>query len=302
MTDKSFFDNINITDYNTLENIRDNHESLFTIMIYNTTKEIFLKDLNDRLKKIQEIKNSFKKKKLNDRLYKFIQKIELDNKDIYNNVFFVSDDILSYTLTKKDYIILKEWNIVNYMFMYDEYYKLEYLKDLLTNMKFYDIIINNTHYKGNLNKKKIIKDKLNTEYLKTLSLPFFYCGKLPKDMNNKNMIENLDVSTSWNEAIELINQTEIKNENIKLQAFLDESNKDKYIYKAEIYDEIENYNIKLLFVHKEIKELFLKEIKERNLLQNLNFEINYINSIKGVNDSSTTLKNDYCGFIGLKYY
>ena len=81
MTDKSFFDSISVTDYNTLENIRDNHESLFTIMIYNTSKEIFVKDLNDRLKKIQEIKNSFKKKKLNDRLYKFIQKIELDNKD-----------------------------------------------------------------------------------------------------------------------------------------------------------------------------------------------------------------------------
>lgn len=302
MTDKSFFDSISASDYITLENTRDNHESLFTIMIYNTTKEIFLKDLNDRLKKIQEIKNSFKKKKLNDRLYKFIQKIELDNKDIYYNVFLISDDILSFNLTKKDFIILKEWNIVNYMFMYDEYFKLEYLKDLLTNINFYDIIINNTHYKGNLNKKKIIKDKPNAEYLKTLAVPFFYCGKLPKDMSNKNMIENLNVLTSWNEAIELINQIEIKNENIKLQTFLDESNKDKYIYKAEIYDEIENYNIKLLYVHKEIKESFLNEIKEKNLIQNLNFQINYINSIKGVSDSSTTLKNDYCGFIGLKYY
>ena len=110
MSDKSFFDNISATDYITLENTRDNHESLFTILINNTSKEIFLKDLNERLKKIQEIKNSFKKKKLNDRLYKFIQKIELDNKDIYNNVFLVSDDILSFTLTKKDYIILKEWH------------------------------------------------------------------------------------------------------------------------------------------------------------------------------------------------
>ena len=62
MADKSFLDNINITDYITLEDIRDNHESLFTVMIYDTSKEIFLKDLNDRLKKIQEIKNSFKKK------------------------------------------------------------------------------------------------------------------------------------------------------------------------------------------------------------------------------------------------
>ena len=126
MADKSFFDNISATDYITLENTRDNHESLFTILINNTSKEIFLKDLNERLKKIQEIKNSFKKKKLNDRLYKFIQKIELDNKDIYNNVFLVSDDILSFTLTKKDYIILKEWNINNYMFIYDEYFNCEF--------------------------------------------------------------------------------------------------------------------------------------------------------------------------------
>ena len=62
MTDKSLFDNISPTDYITLENTRDNHESLFTIMINNLSKEIFLKDLNDKLKKIQEIKNSFKKK------------------------------------------------------------------------------------------------------------------------------------------------------------------------------------------------------------------------------------------------
>jgi hypothetical protein len=302
MADKSFFDNISTTDYITLENTRDNHESLFSIMIYNISKEIFLKDLNDKLKKIQEIKNSFKKKKLNDRLYKFIQKIELDNKDIYNNVFLISDDILSFNLTKKDFIILKEWNVNNYMFMYDEYFKLEYLKDLLTNINFYDIIINNTHFKGNLNKKKIIKDKPSLEYLKTLSVPFFYCGKLPKDMNNKNMIENLNVLTSWNDAIELINKTEIKNENIKLQTFLDEDNKDKYIYKDEIFDEIENYNIKILYVHKEIKELFLDEIKKRNLIQNLNFEINYINTIKGISDSSNILLIDYCGYIGLKYY
>jgi hypothetical protein len=302
MTDKSFFDNISTTDYITLENTRDNHESLFSIMIYNINKEIFLKDLNDRLKKIQEIKNSFKKKKLNDRLYKFIQKIELDNKDIYNNVFLISDDILCFNLTKKDFLLLKEWNVNNYMFMYDEYFKLEYFKDLLTNVNFYDIIINNTHFKGNLNKKKIIKDKPSLEYLKTLSVPFFYCGKLPKDMNNKNMIENLNVLTSWNDTIELINQNEIKNENSKLQTFLDEINKDKYIYKSEIYDEIENYNIKLLYVHKEIKELFIEEIKKRNLIQNLNFEINYIKTIKGIEDSSNKLLKDYCGFIGLKYY
>ncbi len=302
MTDKSFIDNINITDYISLEEIRDNHESLFTIMIYNTSKEIFLKDLNDRLKKIQEIKNAFKKKKLNDRLYKFIQKIELDNKDVYNNVFLVSDDILSFNLTRRDFNVLKEWNVNNYMFMYDEYFKLEYIKDLLTNLNFYDVVINNTHYKGNLNKKKIIKDKPNIDYLKALSMPFFYCGKLPKDMINKNMIENLSVSTSWNDAIELISQFETKNENSKLQTFLDESNKDKYIYKDEIYDEIENYNIKLLYIHKDIKELFLVEIKKRNLIENLNFEINYVNSIKGINDSSTTLLKDYCGFIGLKYF
>ena len=46
MVDKSFFDNISSTDYITLENTRDNHESLFTIMIYNTSKEIFLKDIS----------------------------------------------------------------------------------------------------------------------------------------------------------------------------------------------------------------------------------------------------------------
>ena len=51
-----------------------------------------------------------------------------------------------------------------------------------------------------------------------------------------------------------------------------------------------------------VKEIFLDEIKKINLIQNLNFEIIYINSIKGVNDSSSTLINDYCGFIGLKYY
>mgnify|MGYP000432273534 CR=1 FL=1 len=41
--------------------------------------------------------------------------------------------------------------------------------------------------KDNRMNKEILGHSL--EYLKTLSVPFFYCGKLPKDMINKNMIE-----------------------------------------------------------------------------------------------------------------
>ena len=56
---------------------------------------------------------------------------------------------------------------------------------------------------------------------------------------------------------------------------------------------IENYKFQIA-LYSDIKELFL--------IENLNFEINYVNSIKGINDSSATLLKDYCDFIGLKYY
>lgn len=292
---------------NKLSFIRDSGESLFTILIWNMTKDDLIIDLKGKLEKIKSISNSFKRKKLNDRIFNLIQSIENNNKNIYNNIILVSDDIKYFDLEKEDIKLLEEFNISKYTFEYGEYFNINWLKDLFENFTYYDIVINNnsqyTHYKGNLNKKKIINKTNNIEYIKNLNIPFVIVGKLAPNIKNKNILMHIPNNISWNEIIENVGQIENdKNINI-LQEEIDKilTSPDKYVYGNEIYEMIEIYNLKELYIHEDIKEIFNKNIVAKNLTDNLNFKIIDIKKSK-TNNYSNIFAKDYSGILGIKYY
>ena len=76
----------------------------------------------------------------------------------------------------------------------DEYFNIHWLVDLFENFKFYDVIIDNsnkiTHWQVNTNKKKIIKQNINTEYIKSLSVNWFMVGKLNPQNKTKLSIKS----------------------------------------------------------------------------------------------------------------
>ena len=152
-----------MNDLEKYRNITDKYQSLFTILTYNTLLDDILGRLTNQLKIIQTIKSPYKRKYINDRLYKFIcflKETDLSDKNKFNYIFLIGNTIEYIKLSKKQINILNEYNIVNYTFIFDDYFHIDYLIDLFTNFTFNDVIYLDKkmgkHYLINTNKQKII--------------------------------------------------------------------------------------------------------------------------------------------------
>jgi hypothetical protein len=302
---------------NSLKYITDSHQSLFTILIYNTPLEQFINDVKNRLNKLKDINNAFKKKKINERLYKLLVDLEnknniknKDNVNIINSIILIADNITYINLTNDDIKLLNEYNIPKYTFEYDDYFKIDWLKDLFENFVFYNFVIFNsntfTHYEGNLNKKKLINKSNSIDYINNLQVKFFLFGKIKMQLSTKNLINHFTLPDNiivLQDIFGYIEKYNMKNKINVLDNIIKNVsvNPDLYVFGDEIYEMIESYNLKELYLHKNIKTKFDKIIIDKNLSDNINFSILEIDSI-GEKDSSSDLINNYGGMIGIKYY
>jgi hypothetical protein len=290
---------------------RESQDGAFTILMWNLSKDELISELKHKLALISNIKNTFKRAKLNDRLYEYLVQIEKSSTQSYDQIVLIGSETIIYKLDKNDVNILKEYSIQQFTISNDESFNIEWLVDLFENFKFYDVVINNsnnlTHWSGNLNKKKIIKQNVNQEYIKNLNSPWFMVGKMQPQHKNKFLIEhypNLN-SSQWKDIINEIELLEIKKKVNELQEHLDNlaKNSDKYIFGNDIYELIEQYNVKEIYLHKNIKKNFDDKIVEKNLTSNINFNIIQIDTIdKNISDASVILDKNYSGILGIKYY
>ena len=292
-----------------LEWVRESLDSAFTIIIWDISKDELITELKHKLALISNIKNTFKRIKLNDRLYEFLVMIEKSSIQIYSQIVLIgSTGPIIYKLDKAEINLLKEYSIPKFTIQNNEYFNIKWLNDLFFNFKFYNVIINNsnvlTHWSGNLYKKKIIKQNVNLEYIKNLNSEWFFIGKMQSQQKTKFMVDNYPNNISWTEIITNIEKFEMKKKIFLLQEKFDKltTDCDKFIFGNDIYEYIENYNIKELYIHSNIKKDFDDKIIEKNLISNLNFDIIEINSIGESQDASCILLKNYSGFLGIKYY
>jgi hypothetical protein len=292
-----------------LEFVRESQDSAFTILMWEISKDDLVGELKHKLALISNIKNTFKKIKLNDRLYEFLTMVEKSSIQIYSQIVLIgSIGTTIYKLDKTEINILKEYSIPKFTIENGENFNIKWLNDIFYNFKFYDIIINNSnvliHWLGNLNKKKIIKQNINLDYIKNLNSEWFFVGKMQPQQKTKFMVENYQNNMSWNDIILNIEKFEMKKKIISLQEQFDKlaNQSDKFIFGNDIYEYIECYNIKELYIHSKIKKEFDDKIIENDLISNLNFNIIEIDSIDESHDASYILLKNYSGFLGIKYY
>lgn len=291
---------------------RESQNASFTLLMWDLSKEELIKELKHKLALISTIKNTFKKIKLNNRLHEYLVIVEKSTIQSYSQIVLIGTDTHIYKLDKKDVDLMKEYSIAKFTIQNDEYFNIPLLTDLFENFKFYDIIINNsntlTHWQGNFNKKKIIKQNINTEYIKNLSVEWFWVGKMPPQNKTKYMIEhypNNQNNMCWENIIENVEILEMKKKINELDKHYENMslNSDLYIFGLEVYDMIEQYNIKELFIHENIKKKFNDVIAEKNLHTNINFNITYINSINNESsDKANIFLKNYSGILGIKYF
>ena len=95
-----------------LEFIRESQDSAFTILMLEISKDDLISELKHKLALLSNIKNTFKKIKLNDRLYEFLIMVEKSSIQIYSQIVLIgSIGITIYKLDKKEINILKEYSI-----------------------------------------------------------------------------------------------------------------------------------------------------------------------------------------------
>lgn len=292
-----------------LQWVREAQDSAFTILMYDISKDDLINELKHKLAVISNIKNTFKRAKLNDRLYDYLIQVEKSSIQSYSQIVLIgSSGPIIYKLDKSEINLLKEYSIPKFTIQNDEHFNIVWLIDLFENFKFYDVIINNSntlvHWSGNFYKKKIIKQNVNLDYIKSLNSGWFFIGKMQPQFKTKFLIENYQNNIQWNEIITNIEKFEMKK---KIQTLQEEFDKiivqsDEFIFGDDVYEHIENYNIKDLYIHKNVKKAFDDKIIEKDLISNLNFNIIEIDNIDNNIDASHLLLKNYSGFLGIKYF
>ena len=299
--------------------IKDKKETLFTIIIYDKDNKFFITDIEQKLKNIQKMKDNFRRQIINDRLYNlkcFLEKKNKEN-DKINSVILCGEEIEMINLDKSQIKVLKEYNIINYNFIYDDHFHVNFVNDLFYDFNFYYSIHigkNITYYKINSSKKKKIQeDKFNLKDCVTKIENFLDKNKekviihgnsqINKKIDHKFILEKYNDYKSDEEIVICFQNIDIKEKQKEFKKYIsnlhDPSIENKLIYglfETEIKPQIENYTVKKLFVHKDLENNI-------NNLDNslLNFEIIIIDTLTN-NDPGYELKNNYGGFFGIKYY
>lgn len=295
------------------QNITDKFNSLFTFVVYDTKFNDFKFFLKEKLEKIQNISNNYKKKYLNDRLYNFILYIEDNYKDgdIINSLYLISNKIDEYTLTE-ELEILRYFNIKNILYFNDEYYKIDYIEDLFYNKDYKHILnINNKNLKYFLitkTKSKLIEEvnssKLDVnEYIKDKKIKICLIHGISSYIKKLEIKPHLIYNKNLNNE-EILKEFYKYNMNIlhkRLSETIDLIKNEKTLHRVvfgkDIINSI-NYNqIKTLFCSpKKLKKVF--DTFDNDLL---NFEILEIKPISD-GDISERFRKDFNGIIGYTYY
>tara|TARA_Y100000991_G_scaffold215282_1_gene205206 strand:- start:2151 stop:3071 length:921 start_codon:yes stop_codon:yes gene_type:complete len=299
--------------------IKGKKETLFTIIIYDKDNKFFVTDIEQKLKNIQKMKDNFRRQIINDRLYNlkcFLEKKNKEN-DKINSVILCGEEIEMINLDKPQIKVLKEYNIINYNFIYDDHFHVKFVNDLFYDFNFYYSIHigkNITYYKINSSKKKKIQeDKFNLKDCISKIENFLDKNKekviihgnsqINKKIDHKFILEKYNDYKSDEEIVICFQNIDIKEKQKEFKKYIsnlhDTSIENKLIYglfEKEIIQEIENYSVKKLFVHKDF-ENHINEL-DNSLL---NFELIIIDTLTN-NDPGYELKNNYGGFFGIKYY
>jgi hypothetical protein len=300
------------------ENYRDTTEtigSLFTIIIHNSDVSKAVLAIQHRLKLASEMRQSKKKTTVCQRLSHFneyLGKLETDFQ--LNSVFLISDKINEISLTKSWISVLSEYDIETFIFKYGSHFEIDYLKNLLTDFDFKDImhVKNNeyTHFVLNSTKKKIrfekesknfdladyiqknIKDKCVIHGVSAI-LKFFKCD--PHWVFNKKLTDDEILSIFRNEEVSQIH--------IELEKYMamikNEKLMHRIVFGKDIEKRIMEKTLQTLYCSPEIHKKIMKKLPQEYFTTN--FHIYKVESLtKG--DVADRLKTDFSGALGITYY
>ena len=299
---------------------------LYIALYHSLTSDEIVKSIKKMLKKINlKMKNSFKRKLANDRLFRLettiIKTWENSEKEIVNSIFFITDDKLEYyPLTKTELSVCKLWNISKEIIKYDRDFDIEYFENLLNPNNYHHVFsldkmslkyIHISKYKqrvirtfkiSSANSEKNLEEKCKLESkLGNIHYILHGCSSLLKKVNNINM--TVFTKQLSNEAILKFFFTRIMRKNhLQLKKYIDYISRpdksDLIIFgKKEISEAITNQMINILFITPKL----LNGLKNKISPDYLNFQIIKVSRIEKCDIFQTFVK-DFNRLLGVLYY
>lgn len=305
----------------------DKYESLFTIIVYNTTATTVHENVMHQLEKINNIKNSVKRKYLNDRLYSFstyiTEQLYYSNNDVINKVFLIGAKINEINMDKKWLQLLNHYTVPKYIFRNGDTFDVDYLIDLLTNDKYKNVLYvkNNTvthiHFintKKREESKFDLKNKKVEDYLKEIvkhqecvihGVSSCFKTLSIDGQSNKKTIIVPNVHLKDEDLREEFKKLEMFEFHERLQTVLDYIGNPKMVDRVlignPILHQLKNQMVKTLFCTPPRYKKLLEFISEDEMS---NCEVILVVPLvtNDTNDPVMILRKNYNGIIGLTYY
>lgn len=292
---------------------KDKFESMYTVIINKAEKKDIVDHLLHKLKIVNTIKDNFKKKYLNDRLYSFLEYINNipDGVDC-TDVYFVGPAVDRVSIPKKFVNVLREYDVPPITIRNGEHFDVDYLVDLFMDMEFRDILKANNnrlkHYKVNSTKRKCLHDEEHKsldidEYLSSnVDNKCLICGvssAIKKIKTDEHIIVPKNIT--MDEAMDIFAEDEMRQLHVELEEVLqhldNEKMADRVLIGKDLEKGIQNFMVKTIYATpKKIEKL--REVFDKDTLNFRMVEIRRVE--KG--DIFDTLVKQYKGIVGFSYY
>ncbi len=301
-----------------LEPFRDNRgkfESLYTIVINDILASEVVDKLYKKLELVNLIKDKFKKKYLNDRVYSIVEYFkQLHPDDKVSGIYLVGKELEEIELNKNYKAIMEEWNVDPFIFRNGEYFDIDYLNSLFEDLSYFDIIkINNkklTHYHLNPTKKKVVYETNNTkemdleEYIRkntgSKCLVHGVSSLIKTIVQSKNLlvyVKELSDSMIFDE----FEKDKMKEVHACVSECIGHMSNEKMEHRIKIGKDLQksiaHCILKTMYCTSEMLEKVNKNVPK----DLLNFEIVEVRSLE-TGDVGDVLEKDYGGAIGFTYY
>jgi hypothetical protein len=298
-------------------------DSMYVYVLYECSKSEIISHIQNQLKIIDRIGDSYKRKLFSSRYYMLRDSIsnnaeEDDDNHIFNKLIFISDTLETYDLEKSWIRLLKEYSHSNISYKYSDRFDIDFLEDLLENSNPYHVIkLNNNlieYYQITKTKKRLVESYESktldiAEFIKNKNITKKYIiygisSKL-KGFVDPNCYIVINKSLKDEEVIQMIDQ--IDQEDIldqfdkDLEMMTDSKQIHKIIFKKNIKEKIETGQLEKIYISDKIFDKFMENLKKLNI--EINFKLIKIDTmIKSFTEGREKKINQYDGVVGTSYY
>lgn len=294
--------------------VQDKMKTLFTIVVYNMCQQDLIDQIDHRLKLVNNIKYAKKRICVCNRLYNLKTHIKDNsiNNSVKNCIFLVADDVNEINLCKEWINVLKYFSVDNFIFRYDDKFDISYLKSLLTDTSYKDVI----HVKNNTMKhihinptKKRIHYKLESksldidQYIKDNIINTCIIHGVSSVLKNlkSDRYQIFTRNLTDEEIYNIFKKDEIISIHKQLQEYMtyitNEKLTHRIVFGKDIEKKIITRELKIIFCSQDI----YTKIKIKIPSEYLNFDLILVDTLeKG--DIGDKLKIQYNGALGVTYY